>query len=150
VHSFCGFDHGGAADDQLRFHDNLFGITPFAGRIDAFENMPVAFALLMVSCGHSAGEKVETCPTVTQQELFLNRENDGQHVYANVGQQIVICLQTIGGDPTQISSKAIRFDNVRQSRTREARHRSTISPQLPREKPKSESRTQIQTPLLSL
>ena len=75
----------------------------------------VALALLMVSCGNSAGQKFETCPTISHQELFLNRENDGQHVYADVGQRIVICLQTIGEgryDTPQISAKAIRFDRV--------------------------------------
>jgi hypothetical protein len=48
-------------------------------------------------------------------ELSLNREKDGQHVYANVGQRIVICLQTIGGGHygrPQISSKAVRFDRA--------------------------------------
>ena len=77
--------------------------------------MLVALVLLMVSCGNSAGQKFGTCPTISQQELFLNRENNGQHVYAEVGQRIVICLQTIGGghyDAPQITSKAIRFDRA--------------------------------------
>jgi hypothetical protein len=75
----------------------------------------VTFVLLMVSCGNSAGQKFETCPTIRHQELFLNRENDGQNFYVDVGQRIVICLQTIGGgqyDTPQISSKAIRLDRV--------------------------------------
>lgn len=75
----------------------------------------VALALLIVSCGDSAGQKFESCPTISQQDLFLNRDNDGQNVYAYVGQRIVICLQTIGGgryDTPQISSKAIRFDRA--------------------------------------
>jgi hypothetical protein len=74
----------------------------------------VALALLMASCGNSAGQRFDTCPAVTQ-ELFLNRENDGQRVSAKVGQLIVICLQTIGGghyDTPQISSKVIRFDGA--------------------------------------
>jgi|SRR5271166_1877150 len=77
--------------------------------------MTVALALSMVSCGNSAGQKFETCPTIRQQDLFLNRENNGRHAYADVGQRIVICLQTIGGgqyDAPQISSKAIRFDRA--------------------------------------
>jgi hypothetical protein len=75
----------------------------------------VALALLMASCGNSTGQKFNTCPTITQQELSLNRENDGQHGSAKVGQPIVICLQTIGGgqyDTPQISSNAIRFDGA--------------------------------------
>jgi hypothetical protein len=71
--------------------------------------------LLMVSCRDSAGQKFETCPTIRHQELFLNRENDRQHVHADMGQRIVICLQTIGGgqyDTAQISSKAVRLDRV--------------------------------------
>lgn len=73
----------------------------------------VALALLMASCGGSAGKKFETCPAITHDELFLNRENDGQRVSAKVGQPIVICLQTIGGGhygAPPISSKVIRFD----------------------------------------
>ncbi len=75
----------------------------------------VARTFLMISCGNSAGQKFDTCPTITQQELSLNRDNDGQHVYVKVGQPIVICLQTIGrgqyGTP-QISSNEIRFDST--------------------------------------
>jgi hypothetical protein len=77
--------------------------------------MLVALALLMVSCGNTAGQKFESCPAITQQELFLTRESNGQHVYAIVDQRIIICLQTIGGgqyDTPRISSKAIRFDKA--------------------------------------
>jgi hypothetical protein len=77
--------------------------------------MLVLLVLLMISCGNSAGCKFETCPTISHQELFLNRENNGQHVYADVGQRIVICLQTIGGghyNTPKISSKAIRLDRA--------------------------------------
>jgi hypothetical protein len=56
----------------------------------------VALALLMATCGSSAGQKVRTSPSITQKELFLNRTNDGQHVSAKVGQPIIVTLQTIG------------------------------------------------------
>jgi hypothetical protein len=75
----------------------------------------VALALLMVSCEDSVGQKFESCSIISPRGLFLNRENDGQNVSADVGQRIVICLQTIGGgqyDTPQISSKAIRFDRA--------------------------------------
>ena len=78
-------------------------------------DMVVALSLSMVSCGNLSGQKFETCPTITGDELSLTREKDGQHVYANVGQRIVICLQTIGGGHygrPQISSKAVRFDRA--------------------------------------
>ncbi len=77
--------------------------------------MLVALAWLMAACGSSAGHKFDTCPTITRDQLFLNRESDGKRAHANVGQRIVICLQTIGGghyDTPQISSKVIRFDRA--------------------------------------
>lgn len=73
----------------------------------------VAIAFLMASGGDSAGQKFNSCPAITQDELFLNRESDGQRVSAKIGQPIVVCLQTIGGGhygTPQISSKVIRFD----------------------------------------
>jgi hypothetical protein len=75
----------------------------------------VALVLLLASCGDSAGQKFNTCPAITDDELSLNRANHGQPVSAKVGQPIVICLQTIGGGQygtPQISSKVIRFDGA--------------------------------------
>ena len=88
-------------------------------------------------------------------ELSLNREKDGQHVYANVGQRIVICLQTIGGVTTAHRRYLPKqSDSTEQSlqkgRTREVPRRFTISLQLLRERPKSAYPTPIQTPLLRL
>lgn len=74
----------------------------------------VTLALLMASCGDSAGHKFDACPTITQ-GLSLNREKEGQNVSVKVAQPIVICLQTIGGgqyDTPQISSNVIRFDGA--------------------------------------
>jgi len=74
-----------------------------------------ALALLMTSCGNSAGQKIGTSPGTTQQELFLNRANDGQQVSVKVGQPIAVTLQTIGGghyETPQISSRAVRFDSA--------------------------------------
>jgi hypothetical protein len=74
----------------------------------------VALSLLTVCCGNPAGQEFRTCPTVTQ-ELFLNRENDGQRVSAKVGKPIVICLQAIGAgqyDAPRVSSKVVRFDGA--------------------------------------
>jgi hypothetical protein len=78
-------------------------------------SMLVALALLMAFGGNSAGQKVGTPSGATQEELHLNRANDGQHVSAKVGQRTVVTLQTIGGghygDP-QISSRAVRFESA--------------------------------------
>ncbi|HKN76323.1 MAG TPA: hypothetical protein VJW94_14185 [Candidatus Acidoferrum sp.] len=77
--------------------------------------MMVALALWMTSCGDSAGQQAGDSPGVKQQELLLNRANDGQRVSAKVGQPIVVILQTIGGghyDTPQISSRAVRFESV--------------------------------------
>jgi len=74
----------------------------------------ITLALLMASCGNSAGQKFDTCPPKTQ-ELSLNRENDGQRVSAKVGHPIIVCLQTIGMghyDTPQMSSNVIRFDGA--------------------------------------
>jgi len=73
----------------------------------------VELCLLIAFCGKSDGQKVSA--SVNQQELSLNRSNDGQDISAKVGQPIVVTLQTIGGgqyDTPQISSRAIRFDSV--------------------------------------
>jgi hypothetical protein len=74
----------------------------------------VEISLLIASCGISDGQKVDISAS-TQQELSLNRANDGQHISAKVGQPIVVTLQTIGGgqyDNPQISSRAIRFESA--------------------------------------
>src|SRR6516225_1890878 len=76
----------------------------------------MALTFLMASCGNSAGKKFEfdSCPTITN-ELSLNRENNGQRVFAKVGHPIVIWLQTIGFgqyEAPQISSNVIRFDGA--------------------------------------
>src|SRR6516225_5913802 len=118
-------------------------------------DMVVALSLSMVSCGNLSGQKFETCPTITGDELSLNREKDGQHVYANVGQRIVICLQTIGGVTTAHRRYLPKqSDSTEQSlqkgRTREVPRRFTISLQLLRERTKSAYPTPIQTPLLRL
>jgi hypothetical protein len=75
----------------------------------------VAVALLVGSCGSSFGQKVGSPPSSKQHEIFLNRANDGQQISANVGQPIVVTLQTIGGghyNTPQISSRAIRFESA--------------------------------------
>ena len=75
----------------------------------------IAAAFLMASCGSAYGQKVGTPPSATQQQISLNRANDGQRVSAQVGQSIVVTLQTIGGghyNSPQISSRAIRFDSA--------------------------------------
>jgi hypothetical protein len=113
----------------------------------------VELSLLMAFCANSDGQKVSA--SVNQQELSLNRSNDGQHISVKIGQPIVVTLQTIGGvqyDTPQISSRAIRFESVAFAANRipVARRRSTVSLRLPREKPKSESRTQVQTQVLHL
>lgn len=82
----------------------------------------VALALLMASCGSSAGQKVRTSPSITQKELSLNRTNDGQHVSAKVGQPIVVTLQTIGWghyNTPYISSRVIRFESAKYPPPRE-------------------------------
>jgi hypothetical protein len=72
-------------------------------------------SVLIASCGYSDGQKIDTSADIKQRELSLNRTNDGQHLSANVGQPIVVTLQTIGGghyDTPQISSRAIRFESA--------------------------------------
>jgi hypothetical protein len=73
----------------------------------------VEISVLIASYGYAEGQKSDTSASGTQQELSLNRRNDGQHISAKVGQPIVVTLQTIGGghyDTPQISSPAIRFE----------------------------------------
>lgn len=73
----------------------------------------VGLSVLIASCGYSDGQKIDTSAGIKQRELSLNRTNDRQHVSAEVGQPIVVTLQTIGGghyDTPQISSHAIRFE----------------------------------------
>ena len=73
----------------------------------------VELFVLIASYGYSEGQKIDTSAGGTQQELSLNRTNDGQHASAKVGQPIVVTLQTIGGgqySTPQISSGAIRFE----------------------------------------
>ncbi len=76
----------------------------------------VASVFWVAFCGNSSGQKTDTSPGNTQQELLLTRANDGQHLTAKVGQPIVITLQTIGGgnyDTPQISTFSVRFDSVK-------------------------------------
>jgi hypothetical protein len=71
----------------------------------------VELSLLIGFCGNSDGQKVSA--SVNQQDLSLNRTNDGQYASAKVGERIIVTLQTIGGghyDTPQISSHAIRFE----------------------------------------
>lgn len=75
-------------------------------------SMLVALALLMASPGNCDGQNAGPSQSIAQKQVSLNRSNDGQKISANVGQPIVITLQTIGGgnyDTQQVSSRAVRF-----------------------------------------
>lgn len=75
----------------------------------------VTLALLMASGGDCAGQKALQSSSSTEQEVHLNRANDGQNVSAKIGQAIVVTLQTIGGGhygPPHLSSRAVRFDSA--------------------------------------
>ncbi|HKV80811.1 MAG TPA: hypothetical protein VJP02_21860 [Candidatus Sulfotelmatobacter sp.] len=80
------------------------------------------FAILLVAlvfshsgCGDASGQKVDYRPAVVKRKVALNFANNGQHLSANVGQQIEITLGTVGpkqyGTP-QVSSRAVRFESV--------------------------------------
>jgi len=67
----------------------------------------VGLAFLIASGGNSAGQKGGQFPSITQKDVYLNRGNDGQKVFA-----FVVTLQTIGGGhygTPHLSSRAVRF-----------------------------------------
>jgi len=82
----------------------------------------LALALLMASDGSYGAQKASQSPRTTQKEVALNRADDGQKVWAKVGQPIVITLQTIGGGhygTPHVSSRAVRFESVAYAPPRE-------------------------------
>lgn len=89
------------------------GETLTNGRLAVFL---VAFTLALVVCGKADAQKVDApSPTSQQHILSLNFTNNGQHLVANVGQQIEITLGTVGGPQygkPEVSSAAIRLEGV--------------------------------------
>jgi len=89
---------------------------PFKGQGDSMMTaILVALALLLASGGNCAGQRANQSPIIPQKEVSLNRANDGQKISANVGQPIVVTLQTIGGghyDTPGVSSRAVRFESA--------------------------------------
>jgi hypothetical protein len=73
----------------------------------------VALALWWTFCGNgNAQNAVISSTSVRQQVLFLNLKNNGQHLAANVGQQIEISLGAMSPCDPQVSSPAIRLESV--------------------------------------
>jgi hypothetical protein len=107
-------------------------------------------SVLIASYGYAEGQKSDASASGTQQELSLNRTNDGQHAFAKVGQPIVVGTTTPPKYLPKQSASRVRAPYRQRKRTPVARRRSTVSLLSPRERPESESRTQVQTPLLRL
>jgi hypothetical protein len=73
----------------------------------------VALALLPISWGNAIAQKAGiSSPSVEQQVLSLDFTNTGQRFAARVGQQIEIRLGAMGSCDPQVSSTAIRLENV--------------------------------------
>jgi len=75
----------------------------------------LALALFTNISGHSAAQNAPTPSGVPQHELLLTRANEGQTLYAKIGQPIVVTLQNIGPGNyknPQVSSRAVRFDTA--------------------------------------
>lgn len=114
----------------------------------------IELAFLIASGGNSAGQKGGQFPSITQKEVYLNRGNDGQQVFAKVGQPIVVTLQAIGGGHYGTAALIFTRSPIREchgrtphnSRTQAARSGCTVSRPLPRKKPRFEFRTQTQIP----
>ncbi len=75
-----------------------------------------ALACLWISCGNASAQNVDHSSTSSKPSaLSLNFTNNGQRLFAVVGQQIEITLGTVGpkqyGDP-EVSSPAIRLESV--------------------------------------
>jgi len=74
----------------------------------------LALAFLTVSSGNCYGQAASPPQSIAQKEVSLTRANDGQTISANVGQPIVVTLQTIGSgnyDTPQVSSRAVQFES---------------------------------------
>jgi len=73
----------------------------------------VALAFLWISWGNADAQKAGiSSMSVEQQVLFLNLRNNGQHLAANVGQQIEISLGAMAPCDPQVSSSSIRLESV--------------------------------------
>jgi hypothetical protein len=77
----------------------------------------VFLAVLLILWGASANADAQNSdkspPSAKQQALPLNGTDNGKHVSAKVGQEIIITLQTIGPgqyETPRVSSSAVRFE----------------------------------------